>query len=299
MVQEVDNGMKAFLKLFRQSFLFRWLVVPLSLSFVLLLYLAFTIDNENSSRLIWAALVLNLATESISIIFTVIFVDRVLRRHQAQQEVEITIRLNKALLLFHNKIHAHVTFELGLDSEFVERLFGLPASQARVEQIGELLAEGGMEHMVNTIQEQGVPTQEQAETQELIVTYTQERVIAFLPQLLDSLDNDGWYQLIKSLKAITDDIDTLIRRFGNYIPPIQHSAMIDAEQAIAGVAQQHYLIAGLIGRNPTTIFPGPGEVQQREKLDSTQTGVILNSAFHLGRLLEVIPVLRTPIEENI
>ncbi|HLA63679.1 MAG TPA: hypothetical protein VK610_04585, partial [Rhodothermales bacterium] len=272
----------------KDHFMIRYLVAPLVFIFAVTITAAFVFDVSNGPRGIVTNLLINFATEAISIIATIMFVDKVLNNHDNRQKASVIQRMNQALRGFHNVTHASIRESLGLEYIFVPMLMDLPSQRARANEIQRLQEELGQKGMINHTNAKGIDDGANDEAVNLIRNFSRDFMIPRLPEFMDNMNNKEWYDFADRMKKLKLEIDNIMSKFGNYLSPDQHSALIDSNRHISGFEFQHYMIAGLIGNNPEDVFNDDEDAQMRDQLRSLQISISQNSAFHITNLLHSV-----------
>ncbi len=201
--------------MFTSVFLRRWLVWPLGLATVASLALAYFLPA--------GGLFVNLAATFVGILFTVGYVDLVLKNHEAHRWEAALTRIQGRLDNF-----------TGVAITQFRVAFRIPANV-----LDQALMVRGSDH----------------ERRTELVRLAQSFVMPAVEDGLRALDTQGWQRLVKQLQVTWTSADRLIELHGNQLGPAVIATLLDIQNTMTSIGTYFATFPDVLGTDPQDLKP--------------------------------------------
>jgi hypothetical protein len=157
----------------------------------------------------------NLAIGLVIVIFTVSYVDWVLRRHQAEQWGATDARIRQRLEVFVNSLITGVRTGLGFGPDILDRY--------------------------------GQPTTDMSEMHRRVLRASREVLDPQAQAHVTGLDQEGWKRLIAGLQSVWEQADRILSMFSHRLRPRQVELLLDIQSSIERASTSWWLLPDVMG----------------------------------------------------
>lgn len=242
-------------KLWLPTFLCKSLIIPLAIATVAAVWMSVYLCEP------WAGLLINLAAGFVGTMMTVLYVDVILKRHEAAQWSSVEQRVNMRVEGLANVCISSVRSSLGVGAEILDDVIGFAADTKRRRATMTRIAEGLLTENVGNIR---------------------------------NLNKQGWALLSTHLQGAVSLADRLLSTFGPRLDPALTDGILNLQE-VAGKMTSAFSIFPDIYGAPVESLPTKRDGSSSIPM---QTALYANAEADLKLLLVAAARLLRVIESN-